>query len=102
MDHQTLHEATQCRNIARGVIEQTGVFPGVCHTALARVIRQRCRGHHSVLILGAVACSPRYRRATMHQPGVPEKPITQAVAMFVASDYLKGEILLSDGGLNLP
>jgi hypothetical protein len=37
----------------------------------------------------------------MHHPGVPEKPIAQAVAMFVASDYLTDEILLSDGGLNL-
>lgn len=27
--------------------------------------------------------------------------IAQAVAMLVASDYLTGEILLSDGGLNL-
>jgi hypothetical protein len=32
---------------------------------------------------------------------VPEKPIAQAVAGFVASDYMPGEILLSDGGLNL-
>jgi hypothetical protein len=54
-----------------------------------------------VLILAAVARLPRYRRATMHRPGVPEKPTAQAVAMFVASDYLTGEILLSDGGLDL-
>ena len=51
---------------------------------------------------GAVARLSRYRRATMHHPSVPEKPIAQAVAMFVASDYLTGEILLSDDGLNLP
>jgi hypothetical protein len=54
-----------------------------------------------VLILGAVARLSWYRRATMHHPSVPEKPIAQAVAGFVASDYMPGEILLSDGGLNL-
>jgi hypothetical protein len=37
----------------------------------------------------------------MHHRSVPEKPIAQAVASFVASDYLTGEILLSHVGLNL-
>ena len=101
MDHQALHEATQCRNVARNVIKQTAVFPRVCHIALARVIRQQCRGHNAALILGALARLPRYRRSTMHHRSVPEKPIAQAVASFVASDYLTGEILLSDVGLNL-
>jgi NAD(P)-dependent dehydrogenase (short-subunit alcohol dehydrogenase family) len=39
-------------------------------------------------------------RAPMRRAASPED-ITQAVAMLVASDYLTGEILLSDGGLNL-
>jgi len=39
-------------------------------------------------------------RAPMRRAASPED-IAQAVAMFVASDYLTGEILLSDGGLNL-
>ncbi|MEW6642582.1 MAG: SDR family oxidoreductase [Pseudomonadota bacterium] len=39
-------------------------------------------------------------RAPMHRAARPED-IAQAVALLVASDYLTGEILLSDGGLNL-
>ncbi|GAB7522410.1 SDR family NAD(P)-dependent oxidoreductase [Paraburkholderia sp. 2C] len=39
-------------------------------------------------------------RAPMQRAARPED-IAQAVAMLVASDYLTGEILLSDGGLNL-
>jgi NAD(P)-dependent dehydrogenase (short-subunit alcohol dehydrogenase family) len=39
-------------------------------------------------------------RAPMHRAASPED-IAQAVALLVASDYLTGEILLSDGGLNL-
>ncbi len=39
-------------------------------------------------------------RAPMRRAASPGD-IAQAVAMFVASDYLTGEILLSDGGLNL-
>ncbi|MCI4680414.1 SDR family oxidoreductase [Rhodoblastus acidophilus] len=39
-------------------------------------------------------------RAPMGRAASPED-IAQAVAMLVASDYLTGEILLSDGGLNL-
>jgi NAD(P)-dependent dehydrogenase (short-subunit alcohol dehydrogenase family) len=39
-------------------------------------------------------------RAPMRRSASP-KDIAQAVAMLVASDYLTGEILLSDGGLNL-
>lgn len=39
-------------------------------------------------------------RSPMHRAASPED-IAQAVAMLVASDYLTGEILLSDGGLNL-
>ena len=39
-------------------------------------------------------------RAPMRRSARPED-IAQAVAMLVASDYLTGEILLSDGGLNL-
>ncbi|PMS16876.1 short-chain dehydrogenase [Trinickia dabaoshanensis] len=39
-------------------------------------------------------------RAPMRRAASPED-IAQAVAMLVASDYLTGEILLSDGGLNL-
>jgi NAD(P)-dependent dehydrogenase (short-subunit alcohol dehydrogenase family) len=39
-------------------------------------------------------------RAPMRRAARPED-IAQAVAVFVASDYLTGEILLSDGGLNL-
>jgi NAD(P)-dependent dehydrogenase (short-subunit alcohol dehydrogenase family) len=39
-------------------------------------------------------------RAPMQRSARPED-IAQAVAMLVASDYLTGEILLSDGGLNL-
>jgi len=39
-------------------------------------------------------------RAPMKRSAKPED-IAQAVAMLVASDYLTGEILLSDGGLNL-
>lgn len=39
-------------------------------------------------------------RAPMRRSAKPED-IAQAVAMLVASDYLTGEILLSDGGLNL-
>lgn len=39
-------------------------------------------------------------RAPMHRAARPED-IAQAVSMLVASDYLTGEILLSDGGLNL-
>jgi NAD(P)-dependent dehydrogenase (short-subunit alcohol dehydrogenase family) len=39
-------------------------------------------------------------RAPMRRAASPDD-IAQAVAMFVASDYLTGEILLSDGGLNL-
>ena len=39
-------------------------------------------------------------RAPMRRAASPED-IAQAVVMFVASDYLTGEILLSDGGLNL-
>jgi NAD(P)-dependent dehydrogenase (short-subunit alcohol dehydrogenase family) len=38
--------------------------------------------------------------APMRRAASPED-IAQAVAMLVASDYLTGEILLSDGGLNL-
>ncbi|GLZ21400.1 oxidoreductase [Burkholderia plantarii] len=40
------------------------------------------------------------KRAPMRRSASPED-IAQAVAMLVASDYLTGEILLSDGGLNL-
>jgi NAD(P)-dependent dehydrogenase (short-subunit alcohol dehydrogenase family) len=36
----------------------------------------------------------------MRREATPED-IAQAVAMLVASDYLTGEVLLSDGGLNL-
>jgi hypothetical protein len=36
----------------------------------------------------------------MRRPASPED-IAQAVMMRVQSDYLTGEILLSDGGLNL-
>jgi NAD(P)-dependent dehydrogenase (short-subunit alcohol dehydrogenase family) len=36
----------------------------------------------------------------MRRAASPEN-IAQAVAFLVASDYLTGEILLSDGGLNL-
>lgn len=39
-------------------------------------------------------------RSPMRRSASPED-IAQAVAMLVASDYLTGEILLSDGGLNL-
>ncbi|MDQ0621930.1 MULTISPECIES: SDR family NAD(P)-dependent oxidoreductase [Paraburkholderia] len=39
-------------------------------------------------------------RAPMRRSASPQD-IAQAVAMLVASDYLTGEILLSDGGLNL-
>ena len=39
-------------------------------------------------------------RSPMRRAASPED-IAQAVAMLVASDYLTGEILLSDGGLNL-
>ncbi|WP_308281378.1 SDR family oxidoreductase [Pimelobacter sp. 30-1] len=39
-------------------------------------------------------------RAPMRRAARPED-IAQAVAMLVASDYLTGEVLLSDGGLNL-
>ncbi len=39
-------------------------------------------------------------RAPMRRAASPAD-IAQAVALFVASDYLTGEILLSDGGLNL-
>ncbi|MEN4918507.1 SDR family oxidoreductase [Achromobacter spanius] len=39
-------------------------------------------------------------RSPMRRAATPED-IAQAVAMLVASDYLTGEILLSDGGLNL-
>ena len=39
-------------------------------------------------------------RSPMRRAASPED-ITQAVAMLIASDYLTGEILLSDGGLNL-
>lgn len=39
-------------------------------------------------------------RAPMHRAADPEE-IAQAVAMLVASNYLTGEILLADGGLNL-
>jgi NAD(P)-dependent dehydrogenase (short-subunit alcohol dehydrogenase family) len=39
-------------------------------------------------------------RSPMHRPASPED-IAQAVMMLVTSDYLTGEILLSDGGLNL-
>ncbi|NWC51606.1 SDR family oxidoreductase [Pseudomonas tolaasii] len=39
-------------------------------------------------------------RAPMRRAASPED-IAQAVALLVASDYLTGEILLSDGGLNL-
>lgn len=39
-------------------------------------------------------------RAPMHRAATPDD-IAQAVAMLVASDYLTGEVLLSDGGLNL-
>ncbi len=39
-------------------------------------------------------------KAPMRRAASPED-IAQAVAMLVASDYLTGEILLSDGGLNL-
>ena len=39
-------------------------------------------------------------RAPMHRAASPED-IAHAVAMLVASDYLTGEVLLSDGGLNL-
>lgn len=39
-------------------------------------------------------------RSPMRRSARPED-IAQAVAMLVASDYLTGEILLSDGGLNL-
>lgn len=39
-------------------------------------------------------------RAPMQRAATPED-IAQAVALLVASDYLTGEILLSDGGLNL-
>ncbi|MGO9133584.1 MAG: SDR family NAD(P)-dependent oxidoreductase [Methylovirgula sp.] len=39
-------------------------------------------------------------RAPMRRPASPED-IAQAVMMLVQSDYLTGEILLSDGGLNL-
>jgi NAD(P)-dependent dehydrogenase (short-subunit alcohol dehydrogenase family) len=40
------------------------------------------------------------QRSPMRRAASPED-IAQAVAMLVASDYLTGEILLSDGGLNL-
>jgi hypothetical protein len=36
----------------------------------------------------------------MHRAASPDD-IAHAVAMLVASDYLTGEVLLSDGGLNL-
>ena len=39
-------------------------------------------------------------RAPMRRAASPAD-IAQAVAMLVVSDYLTGEILLSDGGLNL-
>jgi NAD(P)-dependent dehydrogenase (short-subunit alcohol dehydrogenase family) len=39
-------------------------------------------------------------RAPMRREATPED-IAQAVAILVASDYLTGEVLLSDGGLNL-
>jgi NAD(P)-dependent dehydrogenase (short-subunit alcohol dehydrogenase family) len=39
-------------------------------------------------------------RAPMHRAATPDD-IAHAVAMLVESDYLTGEILLSDGGLNL-
>ena len=39
-------------------------------------------------------------RAPMRRAASPED-VAQAVAMLVASDYLTGEILLCDGGLNL-
>jgi NAD(P)-dependent dehydrogenase (short-subunit alcohol dehydrogenase family) len=47
------------------------------------------------------AAQARWReRSPMRRVAKPED-IAQAVAMLVASDYLTGEILLSDGGLNL-
>jgi NAD(P)-dependent dehydrogenase (short-subunit alcohol dehydrogenase family) len=39
-------------------------------------------------------------RAPMRRAASPAD-IAQAVSMLIASDYLTGEILLSDGGLNL-
>lgn len=39
-------------------------------------------------------------RAPMHRAARPQD-VAQAVALLVASDYLTGEILMSDGGLNL-
>ena len=39
-------------------------------------------------------------RSPMRRAAKPEG-IAQAVALLAASDYLTGEILLSDGGLNL-
>ena len=39
-------------------------------------------------------------RSPMRRAARP-KDIAQVVAMLVASDYLTGEVLLSDGGLNL-
>lgn len=39
-------------------------------------------------------------RAPMHRAASPDD-IAHAIAMLVASDYLTGEVLLSDGGLNL-
>jgi NAD(P)-dependent dehydrogenase (short-subunit alcohol dehydrogenase family) len=39
-------------------------------------------------------------RSPMRRAATPDD-IAQAVAMLVASDYLTGEILLADGGLNL-
>jgi len=39
-------------------------------------------------------------RAPMRRAASPDD-IAQAVALLVQSDYLTGEILLSDGGLNL-
>jgi NAD(P)-dependent dehydrogenase (short-subunit alcohol dehydrogenase family) len=39
-------------------------------------------------------------RSPMRRAASPED-IAQAVVLLVASDYLTGEILLSDGGLNL-
>jgi NAD(P)-dependent dehydrogenase (short-subunit alcohol dehydrogenase family) len=39
-------------------------------------------------------------KAPMRRAASPED-IAQAISMLVASDYLTGEVLLSDGGLNL-
>ena len=42
----------------------------------------------------------RRERALMRRAASPEN-IAQVVMMLVASEYLTGEVLLSDGGLNL-